>query len=92
MHHLVQPPTRPAVGEGNACRVLFDSPSGTLMKASVAEQSGGWGESGQMGESGAWYPSVAAQAFSSRGIPQGNRGPVLTKSSLKENPVLLHES
>lgn len=72
-------------------RVLFDSPSSTLMKVSVTEPSGGWGESGQMGESEALYPSVATQAYS-RGIPQGNRGPVLTKSGLKENPVLLHDS
>ena len=61
------------------------------MKVSFTEQSGGWGESGQMGESEAFYQSMADQPYS-WGIPQGNRGPVLTKSGPKENPVLLHDS
>lgn len=71
--------------------VLSESLGSTLSKVSVTEQSGGWGESGHVGELEALYSTVAAQAYS-RGIPQRNRGPMLTKSGLKENPVLLHDS
>lgn len=77
-----------AVDEGVPAGALFESPSSTFWRS---EQSGGWNESGQMGELEVFYQSVAA-ASCRRGIPQRNRGPVLTKGSMQENPVLLHDS